>query len=176
MAPPSSINKTEKEKRSSSSRKWEDPSLKLQDRSNSRQSHQSGRPRSAQKYPPKSSSLLNVSKISEAFENKYTATVGDNEGRNTQQTKRPKMKGANPGRRPLMASSLSSDPLDSGFTTSRRGSFTSHVSSHSERSLSLSSCSDDTLSINDIDTKEGYSEECEPKINKIGFGHLPDQV
>ena len=135
MAPPSSMNKMEKDKKSSSSRKWEDPSMKLQDRSNLRQSYQPGRPRSAQKYSPKSSSLLNVSKISEAFENKYTASVGDIESRNTQPSKRPKMKANKPAGKPLTARSLSSDPLDSGFTTSRRGSFTSHVSSHSERSL-----------------------------------------
>jgi septin 7 len=64
---------------------------------------------------------------------------------------------------------MSADHLDSGFTTSSRGSITSDDSFQSERSIS--SYSDNTLNISDIKVKG----RDKPKARDI-FGHLPDQV
>jgi hypothetical protein len=73
----------------------------------------------------------------------------------------------------LLKRQMSADHLDSGFTTSSRDSVTSQDSFQSDRSIS--SYSDDTLFIGDINVN-GKEETKAKDIINIGFGHLPDQV
>ena len=134
---------------------------------------QPGKPRSLQKSAPKSSSLLNVSKIkSDHPSDKYNTSESEMEGRNLQSdiSRKTKLKGPSTS---LTKRQMSADHLDSGLTTSRRGSFTSHDSFQSDRSIS--SYSDDTLNIRDIRVKGRDKSKAKDIIN-IGFGHLPDQV
>ena len=83
------------------------------------------------------------------------------------------MKGPKHESTSLMKRQMSADHIDSGFTTSIRGSFSSHDSFQSESSIS--SNSDDKLFIGDIRVK-GRDKNKDKDIINIGFGNLPGQV
>lgn len=192
MAPPLKIKPETTSKLRSASRQKEDPFTRARNgqhfRSHSRDSlkQPAGRPRRVQNPTSKSASLMNVSKISKGSGNKCYTSDSEMDGRQSksEMSRNKKMKNSNPSGKLLTKRQMSADHLDSGCATSRRESFNSQVSSHSERSSSVSS--EEKLNMNELKMKvrheifEGETGKQRKKDqttkNQIGFGHLPDQV
>ena len=136
-------------------------------RSAARDSYQPTRQRSTPKYSHKSSSLVNVSKTREEFEKKYNTGESDLEETHLQTLKKS-MKSRKKSKEQGDKLTMSSDPLDSGFASSRRESFSSHISSHS-------SFSEESVST-DFSKEKGKQSKVKGSMNEIGFGQLPNQV
>ena len=133
MPPPLNVKSLKTKK---SAERQEDPLIKALN-SHSRHSTQLGKQRSVQKAPSKSSSALNVSKISQVYDGEEHPsdkfhTSGSERQSSTDMARKTKLNEPKLGGNVFMFAGH----LDSGFGTSRRGSFTSNVSSSSERSIS----------------------------------------
>ena len=162
MAPPvRSVQAVHNKQGLSSSRQKESDLTRSYARSNIRDSYQPSRQPAAPKYSRKSSSLVNVSKTREAFEKKYNIVDSDMEETHLYQEKLKKTK--KKSKEQEGKSTMSCDPIDSGFGSSRRNSFTSHTSSGSSFSgetISIDySCPKQTRTRNPNESKESGSEK-----------------
>ena len=170
MAPPLKVKSTETKQQGSHLRPKEDPSQNVRNaRRKSMDLKQPNRPSSMQKYPSKSSSLLNVSRIKRSVEKRGNTSESEIEETHYKACipKGKRMTRNISDIKILKTRDKSQENIDSGCSVSRRGSFTSHLSSDSN---SMSCSSDDT---------QGSTEkknEAKDNLNKIGFGNLPGQI